>query len=79
MNIKFQAGIDVAKFLILATAGATITMLALRCIPLNIIATSLVIGSLVLMVGIMYDIRLAQLKQKEKLQEMVKKHAVDQK
>jgi hypothetical protein len=81
MNIKVKAALEVAGGLVALVAIAT----GLRAV-LNELATAyspeqvvngimfvVVSTTAYIMVGLLYDIRVAQLKYKEKLEEMVKK------
>jgi hypothetical protein len=81
MNIRLKAGLEVAGFVVVATlVGATARLgldyLAGVCGEQAVvqgICTIAVFGVLYFVLGLLYDIRVSQLKYKEKLVEMTKK------
>ena len=81
MNIKVKAGLQVVGFFVVAIAAATATKFGLDYFA-NTYGERAVINAMIIagfagffyfVGGILYDIRLAQLQYKEKLNEMVNK------
>ena len=81
MNIKLKAGLQVVGFFVIAIVFGLVTRLGLDYFS-NIYGERAVVNSIIITCfvaffyfvgGILYDIRLAQLQYKEKLNEMVNK------
>jgi cellobiose-specific phosphotransferase system component IIC len=86
MNIKLKAAVQVAAFIILATAAAATVRFILNAAAAAY-GTQAVIDGIIfatlstavyVMVGLLYDIRVTQLQYKAKLQAMVDKSAQKQ-
>jgi hypothetical protein len=81
MNVKLKAGLEVAGFLVTAILAGATAKLGLNYLVgiygedtvVKGIITTAMVGVLYFMIGMLYDIRVAQLKYKEKLVEMTKK------
>jgi hypothetical protein len=81
MNIRLKAGLEIAGFIVVATAVGAITKLGLDYLVgifgektvVDGIITSGIFGVLVFTIGLLYDVRVAQLRYKEKLVEITKK------
>ena len=81
MNIKLKAGLEVAGFIVGASTVAILARLGLDYLEsiygtkavVNGGVVCLIAGAMYFIVSILYDIRVAQLKYKQKLEEMVKK------
>ena len=81
MNIKVKAGLEVAGFIVGASTVAILTRLGLDYLASIVgpeelargLIFRVIVGLLVGMIGLLYDIRLGQLKSKQILKEMTKK------
>jgi hypothetical protein len=81
MNIKVKAALEVAGFIVGASTVAILTRLSLDYLEsmygkeavVNGGVVCLMAGAMYFIGSILYDIRVAQLKYKQKLEEMVKK------
>jgi len=81
MNIRLKAGLEVAGFGVSVVAIAILARLALDYLSnlygsetvIKGLIFSLTVGGMITLIGIIYDIRVAQLKYKNKLLEMTQK------
>jgi hypothetical protein len=67
MKLEKQALLFLVKLTGTALLGATLSMLAVTCIPLNYVGLGLIVFGIILMLTIVYNIRLEMLKTKEKI------------
>ena len=81
MNIQLKAGLEVVGFVASALIIGSLTSLTLNYLKtifgeqpvINGVVTVICVGGAAFMLKLMYDIRVAQLSYKKKLNEMVKK------